>query len=91
MLKPTAVIVNIARGAVIDTEALLKYIDNLGGAVLDVFEEEPLDKDSILWDTQNLIISPHNSFVSEKNSERMFEVIYKNLNEYFCIVPKSVS
>ena len=83
----------MARGGIVDEKALVSALKKgaPGYAVLDVFEEEPLDKDSILWDTQNLIISPHNSFVSEKNNERMFEVIYKNLNEYFCIVPKSVS
>ena len=76
LLKPTAVIVNIARGAVIDTEALLKYIDNLGGAVLDVFEEEPLDKASSLWEKQNVILTPHNSFVGERNAERLKELVF---------------
>ena len=42
LLKPTAVLVNIARGAIVDTEALLRRIDSLGGGVLDVFDEEPL-------------------------------------------------
>ena len=63
LLKSTAVLVNIARGAIIDTEALLNHIDNLGGAVLDVFEDEPLSEDSPLWDKQNIILTPHNSFV----------------------------
>ena len=76
LLKPTAVIVNIARGAVIDTEALLKYIDNLGGAVLDVFEEEPLDKASSLWEKQNVILTPHNSFVGERNAERLRKIVF---------------
>lgn len=75
LLKYTAVIVNIARGAVIDTEALLKYIDNLCGAVLDVFEEEPLDNASLLWEKGNVIITPHNSFVGEKNAERLKNTI----------------
>ena len=60
-------------------------------AVLDVFEEEPLDADSPLWNTPRLLITPHNSFVSEKNNERMFDVIYKNLKEHFCDTSKSVS
>ena len=78
-LKGTAVLVNIARGAIIDTEALLKYIDNLGGAVLDVFEDEPLSKDSPLWDKQNIILTPHNSFVGEGNGVRLNKVILANL------------
>lgn len=80
-LKSTAVLVNIARGAIIDTEALLKYIDDLGGAVLDVFEEEPLSEDSPLWDKQNIILTPHNSFVGEGNGKRLRAVILQSLTE----------
>ena len=79
MLKENAVVVNIARGAVIDTEALVKFMPKLGGVILDVFEEEPLDESSPLWDMGNVIITPHNSFVGDGNHERMLEVIYKNL------------
>lgn len=79
MLKENAVVVNIARGAVIDTEALSKNVPKLGGVILDVFEEEPLDESSPLWDMGNVIITPHNSFVGDGNHERMLEVIYKNL------------
>lgn len=79
LLKQNAVLVNIARGEVIDTKALLKYLDNLGGAVLDVFEEEPLDKASSLWEKQNVILTPHNSFVGERNAERLQKVIVANI------------
>ena len=79
LLKSTAVLVNIARGAIIDTEALLKYIDNLGGAVLDVFEDEPLSETSSLWDKENIILTPHNSFVGEGNRERLNAVILSTL------------
>ncbi|MBQ3285225.1 MAG: hydroxyacid dehydrogenase [Ruminococcus sp.] len=81
LLKSTAVLVNIARGAIIDTEALLNHIDNLGGAVLDVFEDEPLSEDSPLWDKQNIILTPHNSFVGDGNGERIIEIIYHNLSK----------
>ena len=81
LLKSTAVIVNIARGAIIDTEALLKHIDNLGGAVLDVFEDEPLSESSPLWDKETIILTPHNSFVSEGNAERIHKVIMANLKQ----------
>ena len=81
LLKPTAVLVNIARGAIVDTEALLRHIDNLGGAVLDVFEEEPLTETSLLWDKENVILTPHNSFVGEGNLERLKVSISNQLLE----------
>ena len=79
LLKDGAILVNIARGAIIDTEALLNHIDRLGGAVLDVFEEEPLNENSPLWDKPNIILTPHNSFVGEGNGERLKEIIVENL------------
>ncbi len=80
-IKTGAVLVNIARGAVIDTEALVEILktDKLRGAVLDVFEEEPLSSESPLWDMENVIVTPHNSFVGDGNGERLFCVIKTNL------------
>lgn len=82
--KPGAVFVNISRGGVVDTEALIAALQNgiLGGAVLDVFEEEPLSADSPLWDMDNVLVTPHNSFVSQNNNDRMFSVILKNLQAF---------
>ena len=79
-MKEGAVLVNIARGAVVDTDALIEALNTrLGGAVLDVFEEEPLCEDSLLWDMENVIITPHNSFVSDGNHKRMLDAIINNL------------
>ena len=83
-LKSSAVLVNIARGAIVDTEAFLRYIDNLGGAVLDVFEEEPLPESSLLWDKENVILTPHNSFVGEGNSMRLKEIVLSHLIDVIC-------
>lgn len=79
LLKPTAVLVNIARGAIVDTEALLRHINHLGGAVLDVFKEEPLPESSPLWDKKNIILTPHNSFVGEGNVIRLKEIVLSHL------------
>ena len=79
LLKDGATLVNIARGAIIDTEALINNIDRLTGAVLDVFEEEPLSTDSPLWKKQNILLTPHNSFVGEGNGKRLKVIIGKNL------------
>lgn len=81
-MEPGAVLVNIARGALVDTDALIRALqDKLGGAVLDVFEEEPLSEDSSLWNTENVIITPHNSFVGDGNNRRMSNVILNNLEK----------
>ena len=71
---------NIARGAIVEEQALLKALDEkLLGAVLDVFEEEPLSAKNPLWEKENVIITPHNSFVGDGNAERLYQVIIGNL------------
>ena len=79
-----AVIVNISRGPVLDENALCDLIESghIGGAVLDVFETEPLNENSRLWDYDNVIITPHNSFVSDKNNDRLFELCCNNLKGF---------
>ncbi len=81
LLKNEAVLVNIARGAVVDTEALITALDRLGGAVLDVLEQEPLDQSSPLWDKEHVIITPHNCFVGEGNGRRLDTLIMKIFEE----------
>lgn len=78
-MKRSAILVNVSREAVIDKDALLDTIDNIGGAVLDVFEQEPLEENSCLWELQNVIITPHNSFVGEGNLSRLSDLILDNL------------
>lgn len=81
-MKNDSIIVNIARGALVDTNALITALENkLSGAVLDVFEEEPLT-DSPLWDMKNVVITPHNSFVGDGNNQRLSDLIMKNLEKY---------
>lgn len=78
--KHGAVLVNLSRGAVVNTDDMTEAMKaNLGGAVLDVFEEEPLSPDSPLWDMENVIVTPHNSFVGEGNGDRLTGVILGNL------------
>lgn len=82
-IKNGAILVNIARGAVVDSNALEDALDGqLGGAVIDVFENEPLDVDNPLWDKENMIITPHNSFVGEKNNIRLSNLILKGVEVY---------
>ncbi len=80
LLKAGAVLVNIARGPVLDTAALVAALRSgrLSGAALDVLDPEPLPADSPLWDLDNLILTPHNSFSGEHNPRRMYELIYRD-------------
>ena len=81
-MKTGALLVNIARGAVVDTGALIEALrsGSLGGAVLDVFEEEPLAPDSPLWELENVIITPHVSFLGENNGKRLSDLILDHMD-----------
>lgn len=83
-MKSGTVLVNIARGALIDESAMCDVLARRTDlhAILDVFEQEPLPKECKLWSLSNVSISPHNSFVSNGNATRMFNVIYSNLESY---------
>lgn len=80
-MKDNSALVNVSRGGVIDEVALIEAIksEKFLGVALDVFEEEPISKDDLLWDLENVIITPHNSFVSDKVNERLFKCIEANL------------
>lgn len=82
-MKPGSVFVNLARGAIVDTDALLNALDTrLCGGLIDVFDAEPLSADSPLWGAENLILTPHNSFVGEGNHTRMMDTLIRNLRSY---------
>ncbi len=84
-LAAGARVINVARGQVIDEAALISLLRNkhLGGAYLDVFEEEPLPASSPLWDLPNVIVSPHNSASSTGHSHRVAEIFFDNLERWF--------
>lgn len=69
-------LVNIARGGVVDQKALEEWN---GSAVLDVFDEEPLKESSPLWEREKTIITPHNSFIGNRNGLRLKNLIMHNL------------
>lgn len=83
MMKEQSVLVNISRGQVVCERDLIEALkEKLLGAVLDVFESEPLDDNSSLWDIENAIITPHNSFVGENNIKRLVDLITENLKGF---------
>lgn len=81
-MKDSAILVNLSRGSVVDERALTERIGKIGGAVLDVFEEEPLPEGHPLWEQKNVIVTPHNSFAGEGNAGRLSGVIMSNLETY---------
>lgn len=83
-MKENAVLVNIARGGLIDQQSMVEVLQERKDlfAALDVFEMEPLEADSPLWRLENVAVSPHNSFVGDGNNIRMFNVMYNNLKAF---------
>ena len=79
LLPTSAIFVNVARGALTDESALTAWLQSGGYAVLDVFEEEPLPESSPLWEMENVLLTPHNSFVGDGNRARLWETIKENL------------
>lgn len=83
-MKKNALIVNVSRGEIIDESALIEALKNhvIEGAILDVFEQEPLDESSPLWQLENAIITPHNAFESSRNNERLRGVVLNNYESW---------
>ena len=83
-MKPTAWIMNIARGAIVDEPAMIDALQarRIAGAALDVFTTEPLPKESPLWTLENVIITPHHSGSSPRAGERTLALFAENLRRY---------
>ncbi len=83
-MKPTAMLVNVARGGLIDEDALVHALRDGGirGALLDVTTEEPLPPDSPLWTTPNLSITPHISGNTPESWHWQVEFFCRNLRLY---------
>jgi len=88
-MKPSAYLINVGRGELIDQAALVTALKNkqIAGAALDVFEEEPLPQNSPLWEMENVIITPHISGLSKHLEEEMVTLFVENLNRYLAELP----
>ena len=80
-MKETAVLINLARGPLVDERALIQALESgkIAGAALDVFEDEPLPKDSPLLTMDNVMVAPHNSNSSPEAWERVHWSTLNNL------------
>jgi phosphoglycerate dehydrogenase-like enzyme len=85
LMKPTAYLINVARGTLIDEPALIDALrsNRIAGAALDVTVKEPLPPESPLWKLPNAFITPHVSGATENTWERQEELIAENLQRWF--------
>jgi len=88
-LKPSAYLVDVSRGGIVDQKALLEALKDgrLAGAALDVFPREPLPEDSPLWQQPNVIITPHIAGASASYKERAVALFAENLERYLNGIP----
>jgi D-2-hydroxyacid dehydrogenase (NADP+) len=89
LLNPGAVLVNVARAAIVDQQALMQGLESgrLGGAVLDVFETEPLDPASPLWSMRNVVITPHSSGFRSTHWHDVIALFVDNMTRYRAAQP----
>lgn len=82
-MREQSVLVNVSRGEIIDESALLEAVKHQKflGIALDVFEEEPLSSNNPLWSLDRVIITPHNSYISDRVKDRLFNLLIANLSD----------
>lgn len=83
IMKDTAVIINVGRGALIDEPELIQTLQGgkLLGVALDVFEKEPPEDSNPLWNMPNVLVSPHTCFMGDGNDLRKYETLVENLKK----------
>lgn len=83
-MKPTAYLINVARGEIIDEQALIHALNahRIAGAALDVAKKEPLPADDPLWTAKNLIITPHRAAYGDQMIHKMNALIERNIHHW---------
>jgi len=80
-MKRGALLVNVARGGIVDEAALAAALESgaIGGAAFDVFEMEPLPESSALWGAPNLLVTPHLAGISRDYMQRLGKIFFENI------------
>ncbi len=86
-MKPDSILINVARGGIVDEQALADALDEgvLAGAVVDVFSKEPMPADNPLLrvkDPYKLLLSPHNAWSAKESIDNLVEAIIRNIEEF---------
>jgi D-2-hydroxyacid dehydrogenase (NADP+) len=83
-MKPGSYLINVARGEVIDEQALIKALETgrIAGAALDVFSEEPLPKDHLFWSMENVVVMPHLAGFFAGYADRALPVVEGNIRRF---------
>ncbi|MCI3922978.1 D-2-hydroxyacid dehydrogenase [Paenibacillus sp. TRM 82003] len=83
-MKSDALFLNVGRGQTVDESALIDCLQQrrIAGAVLDVFEKEPLPPEHPFWTMDNVVVSPHNAFASQRHYDRIFQEFIDNLERF---------
>jgi phosphoglycerate dehydrogenase-like enzyme len=84
VMKPSAYLINVGRGQVVEESALIAALDEhrISGAYLDAFNQEPLEADHVFWNMDNVLIVPHDSHSSSRIGDRMVDIFCGNLRRY---------
>ena len=88
-MKPSAYLINVARGAIVDEYALVHALNcrQIAGAALDVTKTEPLPADSPLWTAENLLLTPHRAAYGDQMTSKMCALIERNIRHYLSDEP----
>ncbi len=83
-MKPTAYLINIGRGIIVDLADLTAALQagKIAGAALDVYEVEPLPANHPLWELENVVLTPHIAAASPRISERHLDTLLENIRRY---------
>lgn len=83
-MKPTSYLINLARGGIVDEDALIKALKEgrIAGAALDVFAEEPLPGDHPFWEMENVIVTPHLGGFHDQYAEQALPTVEENVRRF---------